>query len=72
MDYKRYISLDTKVRFGRPCIKGTRITVYDVLNWMSNGKTINDIIYDFPELDELKIRACLAYAANKESRSRTV
>lgn len=70
MEFKKYIDLNTKVGFGRPCIKGTRISVYDVLNWLSAGQSVENIINDFPELNKTKIRACLAYAANKEGRTR--
>lgn len=55
-------------RFGKVTIKVTRISVYDVLNWLSNGMTKEEIVNDFPELSEEKIQACLAYAANKENR----
>lgn len=70
MSYKKYITIDTKVRFGRPSIKGTRISVYDVLNWLSSGQSMEEIIKDFPELNKTKIRACLAYAAAKENKTR--
>ncbi|RZK35263.1 MAG: DUF433 domain-containing protein [Hymenobacter sp.] len=58
------ISIDPQVRFGRPCIMGTRISVADVLAWLGNGMSIGEIIDDFPELDEEMIQACLRYAAN--------
>jgi uncharacterized protein (DUF433 family) len=64
----QYIEINTEKRFGRPVIKGTRISVYDVLSWLSNGMTKEDIIKDFPELSEEHINACLAFAANKEQR----
>ena len=66
IDYKEYIEVDPEVRFGKPVIKGTRITVYDVLQWLAAGMTHDEIINDFPQLTELQILACLAYAANKE------
>ena len=66
IDYKEFIEVDPEVRFGRPVIKGTRITVYDVLQWLASGMTYQDIIADFPQLCEKQILACLAYAANKE------
>lgn len=68
MNYADYISINPNVRFGKPCIEGTRITVYDVLSWFSEGMTIQQIIEDFPELNELKIKACLAFAADKEHK----
>ena len=66
INYKDYIEIDSKKRFGKPCIKGTRISVYDILNWLANGMTKQEISKDFPELDENHINACLAYAASKE------
>ena len=68
IDYKKYISIDATIRFGRPVITGTRISVYDVLSWFANGMTANDILEDFPELTENQIKACLAYAADKEHK----
>ena len=70
MDYKKYISIDSAIRFGKPCITGTRISVYDVLSWLTNGMSIEEIITDFPELNEQKILSCLAYAADREHKIR--
>ena len=70
MDYKKYISINSKKRFGRPCIKGTRISVYDILTWLANGQSMEEIIKDFPELNKTKIKAALAFAAIKENKSR--
>lgn len=70
MDYKKYISIDSNIRFGKPCITGTRISVYDVLSWLANGMSIKEIITDFPELNEQQIQACLAYAADREHKVR--
>ncbi len=66
IDYKEYIEVDPEIRFGKPVIKGTRITVYDILQWLASGMTHGEIISDFPQLTEKQILACLAYAANKE------
>ncbi|QBN20595.1 DUF433 domain-containing protein [Flavobacterium nackdongense] len=66
MDYKQYITLNSDRRFGKPIIIRTRITVFDVLNWLANGMTINEIIEDFPELNETQIKACLFYAADNK------
>ncbi|HEY8927746.1 MAG TPA: DUF433 domain-containing protein [Mucilaginibacter sp.] len=66
VDYKLYIEVNPEVRFGKPVIKGTRITVYDVLSWLASGMNHEDIISDFPQLNEKQILACLAYAANRE------
>jgi uncharacterized protein (DUF433 family) len=68
IDYKQHITINSEVRFGKPTIIGTRITVFDVLNWLANGMTINDIIEDYPELEEDQIKACLAYAADREHK----
>ncbi len=65
---KKYIEIKTEKRFGKPIIKGTRISVYDVLSWLSNGMTRKEIISDFPELNEQQINACLYFAANKERK----
>jgi len=70
MNYLDFIEIQSDKRFGRPCIKGTRISVYDVLNWMSHGMSKKDIIEDFTELTEEMINACLAFAADKEHRMR--
>ena len=64
------ISIDPNICFGKPCIKGTRISVYDVLNWLSNGMTKEDIMQDFEALNEEMINACLAFAADKEHKLR--
>ena len=66
IDYKEYIEIDPEIRFGKPVIKGTRITVYDVLQWLASGMSHEEIIVDFPQISEKQILACLAYAANKE------
>jgi uncharacterized protein (DUF433 family) len=68
MNYQEYIEIRADKRFGKPCIKGTRISVYDVLNWLSNGMSKEEILEDFEELDEQMINACLAFAADKEHK----
>jgi uncharacterized protein (DUF433 family) len=68
IDYKQHITINSEIRFGKPTIIGTRITVFDVLNWLANGMTINEIIEDYPELEEDQIKACLAYAADREHK----
>lgn len=57
INYAAYIVIDPEVRFGRPTIKSTRITVYDVLGWLASGMTHEQIIDDFPQLEEVHIRA---------------
>lgn len=66
MIYKDIITIDPDKRGGRPCIRGLRITVYDVLGWLASGMTPADIIEDFPELTHADIMACLAFAADRE------
>lgn len=60
-DYTKYISTDASVRFGKPIVTGTRIAVEDVINRLTKGQTINQIIFDFPELNKDQINACLEY-----------
>ena len=60
------IRINPEKRFGKPCVRETRITVYDVLGWLSAGMTYNDILFDFPELTQQDILACLAFAAQRE------
>ena len=67
MKLSEYIVIDPNKRFGRPTLIGTRITVGDVLNWLSNGKTNELIIQEFPEITEKMIQACLFYAASREN-----
>ncbi|KOR32374.1 hypothetical protein TI05_07690 [Achromatium sp. WMS3] len=66
MKYKNIITVDAGKRSGKPCIRGLRITVYDVLDWLANGMTPAQIIEDFPELTQDDISACLAFAADRE------
>jgi len=61
-----YIVIDQDVRFGKPCIKGTRITVGDILQWLSEGMPISEILEDYPLLKEIHIKAALAFAARRE------
>ncbi len=68
INYQEIITRNPNKRFGKPCVRTTRISVYDVLNWLANGMTFENIIEDFPELTEQDIMACLAYAADKEHK----
>jgi uncharacterized protein (DUF433 family) len=72
MDYTQFLEINPEKRFGKPVIKGSRISVYDVLSWFAEGMSTVDIIADFPELNESQIRACLSYAADKEHKLRVV
>ncbi|RUA38604.1 MAG: hypothetical protein DSY77_00050 [Bacteroidetes bacterium] len=67
-DYKKIIKRDPNKRFGKPCVRNTRITVFDVLGWLASGMTYDEIIFDFPELTLEDIKACLAYAADREHK----
>ena len=63
------IALDPQVRLGKPCVRGTRISVGDVLGYLAGGMTENQILRDFPQLVRDDIRACLVYAAERERRT---
>ncbi len=65
-NYKTIITIEPGKRGGKPCIRGLRITVYDVLSWLAEGMTISEIIDDYPELTEEDISACLSFAADRE------
>jgi uncharacterized protein (DUF433 family) len=65
-NWKERITIDPMIRFGKPSIKNTRITVLDILGWLANGMTYDEIIDDFPELTREDILASLAFAANRE------
>ena len=67
-EYKHIIRKNPNKRFGKPCVRETRISVYDVLGWLASGMDVNEIIYDFPELTKEDINACLAYAADREHK----
>lgn len=66
MNCRDYIEIEPGKRSGKPSIKGTRITVYDVLGWLAHGMSVAGILEDFPELNTEQIQACLAYAAERE------
>ena len=64
--YHDIIKINPEKRFGKPCVRETRITVYDVLGWLSAGMSYDEILTDFPELNRQDILACLAFAAQRE------
>ena len=66
VSYQNIITIEAGKRGGKPCVRGLRITVYDVLSWLADGMTPADIIEDFPELNTDDISACLRFAANRE------
>ena len=66
MDYRKLITIEPGRRAGKPCIRGMRITVYDVLDYLASGMTHQEILDEFPYLREEDILACLSYAADRE------
>jgi len=72
MDYQKIITIEPGKRSGKPCIRGLRITVYDVLDCLASGMTEVQILQDFPDLISEDIKACLAFAADRERKLMTV
>ena len=68
MDYRKIITIEADKMGGKPCIRGSRITVYDVLDYLASGMTEVEILADFPDLTSEYIHACLAFAADRERR----
>jgi len=68
MDYSMIITVNPEVRGGKPCIRGLRITVYDLLDYLASGMSEDDILHDFSEITREDIRATLAFAADRERR----
>jgi len=68
MDYTDIITIESGKRSGKPCIRGMRITVSDVLEYLASGMTEDEISSDFPELTKHDIHACLSFAANREKK----
>ena len=68
VDYKNIITIEPGKRSGKPCIRGMRITVSDILGWLASGMTVNQILNDFDELREDDIYAALSYAADRENK----
>jgi uncharacterized protein (DUF433 family) len=69
LDYSKILTIDPAKRGGKPCIRGLRITVYDVLHYLASGMSHDEILSDFPYLTEEDIRACLSFAADRERKS---
>lgn len=69
MNYQDVITVEPGKRGGQPCIRGLRITVYDVLSWLASGMSEAEILSDFPDLTHNDIVACLAYAADRERKT---
>ena len=72
MDYRQIITIEPGKRSGKPCIRGMRITVYDVLDYLASDMSIEALLSDFPDLTREDVRACLAYAADRERRLMSV
>ena len=67
-NYTKYIAIDPGIRFGKPFLKDTRITVEDVLDWMASGMSSEEILADFPELTLEQLTACLEFAADQPQK----
>ena len=72
MDYQRIITIEPDKRSGKPCIRGTRMTVTDVLEYLAGGMTQEELLAEFPDLAAEDIRACLAFAADRERKLATL
>lgn len=72
MRYQDIITIEPGKRGGKPCIRGMRITVYDVLSYLASGMTYEEILDDFPYLNQEDILACLSYAADRERQTLTI
>jgi len=72
MDYRKYITIDSNKRGGKPCVRGLRITVYEVLEYLASEMTEEEILDDFPDLTREDLKACIAFAADHERRLMTV
>jgi uncharacterized protein (DUF433 family) len=68
MDYRQLITIEPGKRGGKPCVRGLRITVTDVLEYLASGMSVEEILADFPDLTAEDVRACLAFAADRERR----
>ena len=68
MDYRDYITIEPNKRGGKPCIRGLRITVYEVLEYLASEMTVEEILEDFPDLTSDDLKAAIAFAADRERR----
>jgi len=71
MNYKDFITVEPGKRGGKPCVRGLRITVYEVLEYLASEMTEDEILADFPDLTKEDLKACIAYAADRERRFMT-
>ena len=72
MNYKDFITIDPNKRGGKPCVRGLRITVYEVLEYLASDMTEDEILADFPDLTREDLKACIAFAADRERKLMTV
>jgi uncharacterized protein (DUF433 family) len=72
MEFAQYIQLNPEIRFGKPTIKGTRIAISDILQWLASGMSNDEILEDYPQLKLEHIHAALAFAANREQMIKMV
>ena len=72
MNYKDYITIDPAKRGGKPCVRGLRITVYEVLEYLASDMSEDEILADFPDLTREDLKACIAFAADRERKLMTV
>ena len=72
VNYKDHLEINPGIRFGKPVIKGTRISVYDVLSWLAADMSMEEIIDDFPQLKRKDILACLAFSADKNAKVKVI
>jgi len=70
--YNKIIKISSDKRFGRPCVRNTRISVSDILGWLGSGMTFEEILFDYPELSREDIKASLMFAADRERKLQTV
>ncbi|MCH7903589.1 MAG: DUF433 domain-containing protein [Armatimonadetes bacterium] len=68
MEYRDHITIDPEVRAGKPCVKGTRITVFDVFDYLAGGMSVEELLREFSQLSEESVRACFAFAADRERK----
>jgi uncharacterized protein (DUF433 family) len=68
MDYREHISIDPSIRSGKPCVRGTRITVTDIFDYLGGGMSVAEVLDDFPDLTAKDVQACFAFAADRDRR----
>jgi len=71
-NYLQYISINPEIRFGKPCIKNTRIAISDILKWLASGMTIEEILQDYPILQKPHVYAALQFAAQREEFTKII